>query len=95
MMNICTIVGKVAEIKRSDNANYIIVSVIRPFKDDKIDYERDLITCQLSKDMTENSLIYLEVGNIVAVKGWLKNVNFDTVVVVDKLTFLSNRRNEE
>ena len=94
-MNNCLIVGKVAEIKRGDNANYIIVSVIRPFKDDEVDNERDLITCQLSKNMAKNSLIYLEVGDVVGVKGWLKNVDVDTVVVADKLTFLSSRRNEE
>ena len=55
-------------------------------------YETDFIDCQLFGSVAKNTIEYCNTGDIVGVKGRLENHNNETIIIADKLTFLTSKK---
>ncbi len=109
MLNHIIIVGKVKEapvIKETSSGLkycYVLVDVVRPFKNSEGGYDVDTLNCTMWRNLAENSLMYCKVGAIVGIKGRLQssmytkdngNTFYNYDVVVEKVTFISSPKED-
>ena len=87
MNNMCVCVGRVIEISEKYNLKLVI-----PITAD----ETVEIQIFIPEGMKNNVKEYLHTGDLVGIKGKLKQdkVNHNTVVLADKITFLSKPSDE-
>lgn len=96
MSNQVIVVGRLAnDIKLENNKCEIILSVNRPFKNEEGIYETDLISCLLWNGVAENTAEYCKKGDLVGVKGRLQTEDNKLIVIAEKITFLSSKKEEE
>ena len=109
MLNNVMLVGRLVqdpEVEESDSGkkrSQITLAVQRPYKNPDGVYETDFIDCILWDGLANNLSEYCKKGDVVGVRGRLQvsyyekdGVNHKAVeVIVEKLTFLSSRRQEE
>lgn len=92
MLNQVVLVGRIKEI----NEGGLILKCQRPFKNEKGEYDYDLIPVEFYGGVAENTNKYCKEEDIIGVKGRiakLDNENFR--VVAEKVSFLSSRREED
>ncbi|MEG2831904.1 MAG: hypothetical protein RR832_05780 [Bacilli bacterium] len=93
MLNQVILVGRIIEIIKSEDENTvsIILSMPRTYKNDDGLYYKDFIECILNEDFYNKSSSSLKKLDIIGIKGRLENIelNSKTVVIVEKLTYLS------
>ncbi len=101
MLNQVVIVGRLVEdIKLEEQGNKkvarITLRVPRSYKNMSGDYESDYIDCILWSGIAENSYEYCKKDDLIGIKGRLQKGNNDTgmIVVAEKLTFLSAKKEE-
>ncbi len=108
-MNNIVLVGRVVddlECKELENGKLVsnlTVAVTRNYKNTDGIYETDFIRCELWNTIASNCFEYLTKGDVIGIKGRLENKHFEvdgetkhtTKVVAEKVTFLSNNKNEK
>ena len=109
MLNNVTLVGRLTsdlELKEVNDRKVadITIAVNRPYKNVDGEYECDFIRCTLWGDIASNTAEYCHKGDLVGLKGTLQtdsyedkegNKKYVTKVNVEKLTFLSTKKNDE
>ena len=106
MKNLVCLIGRLTdnpEVKKTENdKNYgtITVAVQRDFKNSDSLYETDFIRCVLWNGIASQVKEYCKKGDLVGIKGRIQNRSYEendetkyiTEVIVDKVSFLSNKR---
>lgn len=109
MQNVVFLIGRLVsdpEIKKSENEKdytTITVAVQRPFKNTDGLYESDFIRCNLWNGIATNVKEYCHKGDLIGVKGRIQIRNYEdnketkyiTEIIVDKVSFLSNKKTDE
>ena len=101
MLNNITLVGRIVsdlkkEIQENGKAKTVItLAVGRSYKNSNGDYETDFFDCVLFGQIAETTVEYCKKGDLVGIKGRLENNNGDYKTIVEKLTFLSTRKDGE
>lgn len=87
MNNMCTCIGRVIEISEKYNLKLTI-----PMAAD----ETVEVQIFISEGMKNNIKEYLHVGDLVGIRGRLKqdSINHNTIVLADKIAFLSKASDE-
>lgn len=92
MLNQIVIIGRLCqEIKD----NIIVISVPRSFKNENGEYDTDLITCRVSGNLAENAEKFCTKDSLIGIKGRIENNNNKIEVIAEKITFLSNSKEEK
>lgn len=102
MLNQIVLVGRIAKeiedikLENGKSASIMTLSVKRNYKSIKGEYDIGYIDCILYNDIADNCKEYCQKGDLVGVKGHLQSrtnieENSNTLVVAEKLTFLSSK----
>ncbi len=108
MLNQVVLVGRLVsdpEVKETSSGtsiSRITLAVPRSYKNINGEYETDFISCVLWKLMAINTKEYCRKGDIVGVKGRIESSvyekdgekKYSINVIAEKVTFLSNNKNE-
>ena len=108
MLNQVVLVGRIVREPQlleteKNKLSHITLAVPRSYKNINGEYETDYIDCTMWKGVAENTVEYCAKGDLIGVKGRLqssvyekdnKNV-YKTDVIVEKVTFLSNKKPEK
>lgn len=110
MLNNVVLVGRLTsdpELKEVGKEGKVVnftIAVQRSYKNADGEYEADFINCNVWNAIAENMKEYCHKGDLVGVKGILQsssyedkegNKRYKTDVRVDKLTFLSSKKDVE
>ena len=109
MVNSVMLVGRLAqdiEIKKLDSGKEVTkvaLAVPRSFKNPDGIYETDFFDCVLWEGLAKNACEYCKKGDTVGIRGRLQTDTYEkegikhkvVEIIVEKLTFLSNRKLEE
>lgn len=110
MLNQTVIVGRMVrepELRVTENGKKvtnITLAVSRSFKNQDGEYDTDFINCTLWQGIAENTVQYVQKGDLLGIKGRLQTRQLDigddtkrnsVEVVAEKVTFLSTRKAEE
>ena len=94
MMNQVLLVGRIAKLNE-DTETLITLAISRNFKNKEGIYETDFIDCQLFGSVAESTKYYCKNGDIVGIKGRLQTDNEKMIVVADKVTFLTTKKDND
>ena len=97
MTNYVMLIGKLTEkpIFENDKKDCkITLAVPRSFKNENGEYETDFIDCQLYGYIAQNTVDWINKGELVGVKGRLQVVENNLLVIAEKITFLSTKKAE-
>ena len=99
MLNQVILVGRLTQdpqgIELNRKVGTITLAIPRCFKNSEGEYETDFIECELWNMVAETTTEYCKKGDIVGVKGRLESRDNKLVVVAEKITFLSSRKEGE
>lgn len=109
MLNNVVLVGRLTsdpELKEVGKEGKVVnftIAVPRSYKNEEGDYETDFIQCNVWNKIAENMSEFTKKGDLIGVKGTLQSSSYDdkdgnkrykTDVRVDKVTFLSSKKEE-
>lgn len=96
-MNQLVVVGRLTvEPTKFDESLFLFsISVPRPYKNDKGEYETDNIKCLMTNTMEENLTRYVNLGDIIGIKGHIEVKNDTNYVFAEKMTFLGKKEEEK
>jgi len=86
-MNQVILVGKVA---RLDKQAGIIMLQVNKNNNDGV----NLIPLKVNEDLLNSVISYIEDGMTVGIKGYINTSENKLLIVVEKLTFISNKKNQ-
>ena len=109
MLNQTVLVGRLVrdpELKESENNkkySTITLAVPRNYKNNNGEYETDFIDCRLWTGVAENTAEYCKKGDLLGVKGRIETrviekegeKQYIMEIIAEKVTFLTNKKNEE
>lgn len=110
MLNHTIIVGRLVhepelkETEKGRKVTNITLAVPRSFKNQNGEYDTDFIRCTLWQGIAENTVSYVQKGDLLGVKGRLqtRKIEIDeetkrnsVEVIAEKVTFLSSKHREE
>lgn len=101
MLNQIVLVGRLVEdleIKENENGKkvaYITLAVPRAFKNVDGVYETDFIECILWQGIAQSTSEYCKKGDLIGVKGRIQSNNKKIEITAEKVTFLSNKKENE
>ena len=109
MLNQIVMVGRLVrdpELKESEGGKTftnITLAVPRNYKNQDGEYDTDFIDCRLWTGVAENTAEFCKKGDLLGVKGRIETRTYEkdeekqylTEIIAEKVTFLSNKRNEE
>lgn len=109
MLNQIVLVGRLVrdpELKESEGGKTftnITLAVPRSYKNQDGGYDTDFIDCRLWTGVAENTAEYCKKGDLLGVKGRVETRVYETEeekkylteIIIEKVTFLSNKRNDE
>lgn len=96
MMNNITLVGKIVDKKiNQDNILTVDVSVSRKYKNSDGVYDADIIPVQITGSTAESTNSYCRIGDIIGIRGSLKNNDGNINVCTDKVTFITVKKEIE
>ena len=100
MLNQTVIVGRLVEnpeIIKEDEKNVcnITVAVSRPFKNDNGEFDTDFIPVVMWNGIADNMAEYCHKGDLIGVKGRLEMRDSQLLLVAEKITFLSSKKDNE
>jgi len=109
MQNLVYLIGRLVndpELKKTENSkdySTITIAVQRPFKNSDGIYQSDFIRCNLWNGIANNVNEYCKKGDLVGVKGRIQVRSYEeneetkyiTEIIVDKVSFLSSKKQEE
>ena len=92
MLNQVVLVGRIESMETVDEVTTVTIIVPRAYKNVDGNYDSDHIPIQITGNIATNTLQYCKVGDLIGVRGALRNVGIsDKVeVVAEKVTFLSS-----
>lgn len=100
MLNQVVMVGRlvakpiVEENENGRKLSEITLAVPRSYRNAEGIYDTDFIKCTLWNDIAEKTIEYCDKGDLIGVKGRLQCLNGNELqVVAEKVTFLSNNKN--
>lgn len=85
MLNNVVIIGRLQEIKEG---GILVLATPSSFKNDDGEYETYINEFQLMGGILDNTKKYCKKGDLIGVKGTLRN----NIVIAEKITFLSNNK---
>ena len=95
MLNMCILVGMFKELIQNDNKLILILRIPSSEKNKDGIYEADFIKCVVPKEKAEYINEYCAINSIIGIKGHLRVIDNEMVVVISKATFLSSKENAE
>lgn len=99
MLNQVVLVGRLTkEVELKEGENYLELAVPRSPKNENGISVADVFKFKIGDRLAENTAQYCRTGDIVGIKGRLKNEDGKINVEVEKVTFLSSKsggRNDE
>lgn len=101
MLNQIILVGRLVNdptIERIENGkeiSTITLAVQRALKNTDGEYETDFIPVELYKGIAENTAEYCHKGDVIGIKGRLQFKEDKLMVVAEKVTFLSSKKENE
>lgn len=95
MLNMCILVGIFKELIQKYNKVILILRIPSSEKNKDGIYEADLIKCIVPKEKVKYINEYCAINSIIGVKGQLRVIDNEMVVVINKATFLSSKENTE
>ncbi len=109
MLNQVVLVGRIVrdpniqEASNNEKYSNITIAIPRSYKNINGEYDTDFIDCVLWKGIAENTVEYCKKGDIVGIKGRIEKNSYEKDgevkskinVVAEKVTFLSNKKQEE
>ncbi len=101
MLNQTVLVGRLVrdpEIKEIDDGtkvSNITIAVPRPYKNSNGGYDTDFINCSLWRGIAENTVEYCKKGDLIGIKGCLRQDDNKLTVVAERVTFLSTNKETE
>ncbi len=109
MLNQIVLVGRLVrdpELKESEGGKTftnITLAVPRNYKNQDGEYDTDFVDCRLWTGVAENTAEYCKKGDLLGVKGRVETRVYETEeekkylteIIAEKVTFLSNKRNDE
>lgn len=99
MLNQVVLVGRltkdpVGELNRP--CKEVNLAIPRAYKNNEGEYETDFINCELwNNSIGESCSEYCKKGDIIGVKGRLESREGKIIMVAEKITFLSSKREGE
>ena len=97
MMNQIIVVGRLQKIVDLGDKTLITVANQRPFKNTDGEYKTDYIDFIIWSGIKQNVIEYCKQGDIIGVRGRVQTENEEaekeTILVADKITFLSSNPN--
>lgn len=91
MINQIILVGKIVEI----GENKMAISIPRPHKNEDGEYLSDIVDITVIGNMFENIKEYCHKGDVVGIKGHLESENKGMQIVLEKVTFLSSKKEDD
>lgn len=104
MLNQVVLVGRLTgDVKKEEERAVITLAVTRSYKNEKGEYDTDLIPVVLNGSLATNTMEYCKKGDIIGVKGRLQRFEKDFTAngfpilefVAEKVTFLSSTHKED
>lgn len=110
MLNQVVLVGRLVkevEVKELENGGKvanITLAVPKSYKNTEGVYETDFVDCVLWQGVAESTANYCQKGDLIGIRGRIETKMYEnekqektkqTLVVADKVTFLSSKRNDE
>ena len=95
MLNMCILVGIFKELIQKYNKVILILRIPSSEKNKDGIYEADLIKCIVPKEKVKYINEYCAINSIIGIKGHLRVIDNEMVVVINKATFLSSKENTE
>lgn len=97
MLNQVVLVGRITENPKLEQIEdisgaRITLAIPRSYKNSEGVYDTDFIPVQLWNGVAENTCKYCKKGDIVGVKGRLEFKDNQIIVVAEKLSFLSSKK---
>jgi len=97
-MNYVVLTGRLINIDENlteEKRLNFTLAINRYYKNEEGVYETDFIKCKCFNNTAESTLKYCKIGDLVGVKGTLQNENNTMIVSVERLTFLSTKKEED
>ena len=91
MLNQVVLVGRIKEMHEGE----IIISIPRNYKNKDGKYDNDLITVFIRGQLNDTVQDYCSIEDIIAVKGRVTVEKGNTIIVAEKVTFLSNTKRKD
>ena len=98
MLNQVVLVGRLTNDpeKLDENKSIITLAVSRSYKNEVGIYENDFVNCILWEGIAEKAMEYCHKGDIVGIKGRIKNDENKTMqIIAEKVSFLSSKAKDE
>lgn len=104
MLNQLVLVGRYSGYtKNSGDGNFISLKVPRSYKNAEGEYETDTLYVKVSDNIFDNFKEYVKKGDLIGIKGRVESEFCETngtklhktILVCDKLTFLSSNPNAQ
>ena len=96
MLNQIVLVGRIVkDIEQEGETKAVVtVAVPRSYKNADGEYDTDFIPCVLWNGIATNTLEYCKKGDLIGVKGRIQSNENGIAVVAEKITFLSNKKED-
>ena len=100
MLNQVVLVGRITDnlkIEDIDGKKYcnLILAVPRSRKNENGEYETDFINCLLFHGVAENTVEYCKKGDLIGIKGRLEKIENNLFVIVERVSYLSSKKENE
>lgn len=96
MHNIVYLIGRLTnDVEIEENGATINVAVQRAFKNEEGIYETDFFDVKLIGQVATNTAEYCQKGDLVGIKGVLRNGKNGIYVLTEKISFLASRKVNE
>lgn len=94
MMNQVIMVGRIVKIESEDRI-VVTIAVTRQFKNADGEYETDFVPIMLYGTISETTFEYCKKGDIIGIRGRAQSEDGKIVIIADKVTFLSSKKEED
>lgn len=101
MLNHIVLVGRlvndptIEELENGRKRSEITLAVQRAFKNEVGLYDTDFIPVALYEGIADNTANYCKKGDVIGIKGRLQIEEDKLMVVADRVTFLSSKKEDE
>ncbi len=93
-MNQVIMVGRIVKIE-SEERTFVTMAVTRQFKNSDGEYETDFVPVMLLGTVSETTLEYCKKGDIIGIRGRVQMEEGKIVLVADRVTFLSSKKDDK
>lgn len=96
MLNQAILVGRVGSFEELNEKTALMDLVItRSYKNEKTkEYDIDTVKVEINGNLKINTMEYVVKGDVVGIKGRLENQDNEIIVIAEKVTFLSSKKEQ-